>query len=99
MPPPTIAASLAVRDTTHASSVSAVQVNGSVLGSRAAVVDERGVIVAIFSNTPDPMAPVAVWLGSVSGLALDPTPSVMNQYEKLKTKVDWGRTGLVYQRP
>ncbi len=75
-----------------------VRVTGAVAGSRVAVVDEDGTIMSIFSNTSDTEAPIDVRLGSANGPKLDATPSVLQQYEKLKTKVDWGRAGLVYQR-
>ena len=83
---------------TAVASSPSVRVTGAVVGSRVVVVDERGTIVAIFSNTPEPQAPIEVRLASASGPTLDTTPSVARQYEKLKVKVDWGRAGLVYQR-
>ncbi|MDP3064709.1 MAG: hypothetical protein Q8O40_16130 [Chloroflexota bacterium] len=75
-----------------------VRVAGAVVGSRVVVVDDKGTISAIFSNTSDPDAPIEARLGSASGPKLDTTPSVVRQYEKLKVKVDWGRAGLIYQR-
>jgi len=83
---------------TQQDSSSLVRATGAVVGMRVIVVDERGAIVAVYSNTRDAEAPIEVRLGNASGPTLDATASLMRQYGTLETRVDWSRTGLVYQR-
>jgi hypothetical protein len=84
---------------TKITAVATVQIGAKVAGSRMIVVDAAGGIKAIYSNTPDPEAPVSLRLGGMTGPAPQDATTTLEHYRRLEPKIDWRKFGLVYSQP
>jgi hypothetical protein len=76
-----------------------VTVRATVLPARYVIVDERGVITSIITNTSQDVIPTA-YLGSISPENARPlTPQLLESYQKIIKNLDITGPGVIYKRP
>lgn len=78
------------------SSIGMVTVTAVIAPVRSIVVDERGTIRQIQSNTPAAVTPI-VYRNSLTGTQLALTPPILAQYNGIITRVDTQHTGIIYR--
>lgn len=74
-----------------------ITVVATVLPQRMIIVDENLTIQKVISNTAEEIRPVVV-LGEVDGKEIPYSQSIVEQYQSLKTSLNFSKPGVVYQR-
>ena len=81
-----------------AGAIASVAVAAEVRGTRLIIVDDEGVVLAIWSNTSAPDCDLVVREMGVNGPERAAVGTLLRRYRGLVEDVDWTRRGLVYSR-